>query len=167
MPTSITGQVGEIILARFDQNEDLYEGLVSVIEERDVRTGVVLSITGGISEARLSYFPKSGPIESTRVEEYEIKGPLEASGHGIIGLGKNGEPYLHVHLTVTNGDGTVCGHLLPGTRVRSIIPRSHFTVMIARIKGAELRHAWFDDRGPWSAFYPEGAPYHELVETPV
>ena len=124
-----------------------------------------MSITGGINEAHLSYFPESGPIESTKVREYHIQGPLEASGHGIIGFNTGGEPYLHVHLTVTNGEGTVCGHLLPGTTVRSIIPRTHFTVMIARFVGAELHYTWFKDAGPWSKFYPEGAPYHELVKT--
>jgi hypothetical protein len=85
----------------------------------------------------------------------DVPGPLEASGHGIIGrfdasgfeeapvvFGEpmaHDEPYMHVHLTMASAKRTVCGHLLDGTIIRSNYPKSHFTVIIARIEGAMLK----------------------------
>ncbi|MBI3965853.1 MAG: DNA-binding protein [Chloroflexi bacterium] len=164
MPDSITGQIGEIVLARFEPNEDLYLGLIEVVKRRNIRTGVILTITGALTEASVGYFPRSGPIEETKMEITHLKGPFEVSGHGMIGI-EAGEPYVHVHLTMTCGEMTVCGHLHEGCLVRSLLPTSHFTVFIAKIEGAELHMIW--DREARHAFpklYPNGGPYHELKE---
>lgn len=52
-----------------------------------------------------------------------------------------GTPYIHAHCVATNKDYTVCGHLMPGTKVASGDPTkpSHFTVIIAKISGVELQ----------------------------
>lgn len=52
-----------------------------------------------------------------------------------------GTPYIHAHCTASNKDYTVCGHLMPGTKVASGDPSkpSHFTVIIAKISGVELQ----------------------------
>ncbi|MBI3965377.1 MAG: DNA-binding protein [Chloroflexi bacterium] len=168
MPDTIAGELGEVILARFEPNEDLYLGLKAVAEKHKIRTGVILTITGGITVANLGYFSRSGPVEETKMDYHELTGPFEASGHGMIGLKEDGEPYLHVHLTVTCGDTTVCGHLHEGCIVRSLIPTSHFTVFIAKITGAELLTRWDAEcRNQFPKVYPNGAPYHEIKAVPV
>ena len=52
-----------------------------------------------------------------------------------------GTPYIHAHCVASNADYTVCGHLMPGTKVASGDPRkpSHFTVIIAKVSGVELQ----------------------------
>jgi predicted DNA-binding protein with PD1-like motif len=52
-----------------------------------------------------------------------------------------GSPYIHAHCTASNKDFTVCGHLMPGTKVASgdLTKPSHFTVIIAKITGIELQ----------------------------
>ena len=153
MPTTMSGTFTEIIFARFDVGEDLRLGLMNVIKDKDIKSGVVLSITGALENARLHRFRAVGEPSIT-TETVEMGGPLEVSGHGIIGqmdapgfgktpFGAEGEfvhqePYLHVHLTATSAQQTLCGHLMNGAIVRSLHPTSHFTVVIGRIAGAGI-----------------------------
>ena len=154
MASTISGKLGEIIFARLDPKEDLRQGLLRVIKEQDIKSGVILSITGALEKARVHRFLEVG-LPTVQVGIHDVPGPMEASGHGIIGrfgapdfdeapvlFGEamgHGEPYLHVHLTLASAKETVCGHLLDGTIIRSNYPTSHFTVIIARIEGAMLK----------------------------
>ncbi|MCC8025024.1 MAG: DNA-binding protein [Clostridium sp.] len=63
-------------------------------------------------------------------------------------MGGDGTPYIHAHCTASNKDYTVCGHLMPGTKVASGDPAkpSHFSVVIAKVSGVELQ-ATFDEHG--------------------
>ena len=154
MASTISGKFGEIIFARLEPREDLRQGLLRVIKEKDIKSGVILSITGALEKARVHRFLEVG-APTVQVGIIDVPGPLEASGHGIIGrfeapefgeapvvfgeaMGHD-EPYLHVHLTLASAKETVCGHLLDGTTIRSNYPKSHFTVIIARIEGAMLK----------------------------
>lgn len=72
-----------------------------------------------------------------------IPGVLENNDdkwHMLGSMAGHGTPYIHAHCTASNKDHTVCGHLMPGTMVASGTPGkpSHFTVVIAKISGAEL-----------------------------
>lgn len=90
---------------------------------------------------------------------------MELSGHGIIGIQADGQPYLHVHAAFTDADGkTVVGHLNKGTTVRSLLPTSHFTIFIARVRGVELREFWDREFALTNPGFPKGYPYHELIE---
>ncbi|MBI2910270.1 MAG: DNA-binding protein [Chloroflexi bacterium] len=174
MAYHLGGKMGEIVLARFEPGEDLLLGLRSVIKERGIRTGVILDCTGSLVRARLQKFLKTGAIDRTPVGIVEIEGPLEASGHGLIGqtrgaggLGEyvDGEPYIHAHITVTSSEGTFCGHLMPGTIVRSNREISHFTVVLASFDGVVLTRVGDpsatvrDEKGQVIS----GGGYHELT----
>lgn len=150
----VSGRLGEIILIRFDPHQDLRQGLLQAIREQGIRSGLVLSITGAVERATLQHAHAVGPPD-TSFGLIEIPGPLEISGHGMIGqvdapafgtrafgLGDDfvhGEPYLHVHVTVTSAKDTFCGHLMDGTPVCSIYDTSHFTVALARVEGAMIK----------------------------
>jgi predicted DNA-binding protein with PD1-like motif len=156
MVTTVSGRISEIIFARFEPHEDLRQGLIRIIQEKGIKSGIVLSITGALEKATLQH--PSGVGEPTiPLKIIQVQGPLEVSGHGIIGqieapefddpvlgLGEDflhGAPYLHVHLTVTSAKETICGHLLDGCTVRSNYPVSHFTIILGRIEGAVLKMA--------------------------
>lgn len=174
MASTISGKLSEIILARLEPGDDLRQGLLSVIKEKKMKSGVVLSITGALERATLQRFRRVGE-PSIPVELIDVPGPLEVSGHGIIGqvdapafgntafgLGDDfvhGEPYLHVHLTVTSARETICGHLMDGSPVRSIHPKSHFTVILGRIEGAMVKMTGEPGAEPGSHRVA-----HELVE---
>jgi predicted DNA-binding protein with PD1-like motif len=167
--------MADVIYAQFEPGEDLLEGIKLVARERKIETGVVLSITGGLTQARLSSFPAAGPIETTAIDYYTIPGPLEASGHGIIGVDQSThEPYVHVHLTVASRQETVMGHLEPDTIVRALIPRSKFTIALGRAEGVRLDQFVDEEevasRGPFencrdARGWPVEPWYHTLTST--
>jgi predicted DNA-binding protein with PD1-like motif len=173
MAKHVAGQLKEIVLAQFEPGEDVLEGIKAVVTERGITAGAILSVTGGLSQARFSSFPHPGPIETTAIEYFTVPGPLEASGHGVIGVSKLDEtPYVHLHLTVANREETIMGHVEPGTIVRSLISRTKFTIAMADVSGVrfelheEERPAdarpfenWRDDRG-----WPVEPLYHVLEE---
>jgi predicted DNA-binding protein with PD1-like motif len=122
------------------------------------------------------------------IDFVEIPGPAEITAQGIIGLGAipdqsvprpeilaksvgqtgfgpfgfegDGTPYIHVHITVTNGSETVCGHLMEGSPIHGAMDwgaggaPSHFTVVIGKVTGVVLNAVW-----DASGFY------HDLVAT--
>lgn len=176
MAYHIGGKMREIVLARFEPGEDLLLGLRSVIKERGIKTGAILDCTGSLVRARLQKFQQKGPMDKTPIEVVEIEGPLEATGHGIIGQTRGsgglggyveGEPYIHAHITVAGADGTLCGHLMEGTFVRSQREKSHFTVVLASFEDVLLtlvaeRHTEIRDE---QGRFISGGVYHELTTT--
>jgi predicted DNA-binding protein with PD1-like motif len=128
----------EMILARFDPGERLLEGLRELIRAEGIRTGLVVSGIGTLSDCRLHQSVAGYPPNLlTRHQEYlEFKGSYEiASIQGIIA---DGEP--HLHLTISEGDHTVAGHLEDGCVVLTLAE-----VAILRAGAAPVRRVV---RGP-------------------
>ncbi len=112
------GCTSEMILARFDPGERLLEGLRELIRSEGVRTGVVVSGIGTLSDCRLHQSVAGYPPNlMARHQEYlELKGSYEiASMQGIIA---DGEP--HLHITLSEGSHTVAGHLEDGCVVMTL-----------------------------------------------
>jgi predicted DNA-binding protein with PD1-like motif len=165
MSYSVTGKLSELIYVRLDKDEDLLAAIKQAAREHDIKAGMVIDITGSLTRARLQKFPDKSNSEHVRIEVVEIEGPLEATGHGIIGMTegsggigeyKDGEPYVHVHMVVTSAGETICGHLMPGSFVRSHLEQSHFTIILGKAEGVSLT----------AAFKPtadgKGRIYHDL-----
>jgi len=165
MPYSVSGKLSELIYVRLDKDQDLLEGIKQACHDHDIKTGVVIDITGGLTKARLQKFPNKVHSEKVRIGVIEMEGPLEATGHGIIGMTrgsggigeyKDGEPYVHVHMVVSSADETLCGHLMPGTFVRSHLGISHFTIILAKAEGVGLTAAFQETADG------KGRIYHDL-----
>jgi predicted DNA-binding protein with PD1-like motif len=145
----IVSKMGRIITTRIGAQADLLEEIRDIVRRHQIQAGVVLSITGSLTKAVLQKFVDG----QKSIGVVEVEGPMEVSGHGILGWvraperGKepfgvggyiDGEPYVHVHLTVTSSTTTLCGHLMEGCMVRSKHSLSHFTIMVAEIESAAL-----------------------------
>lgn len=174
----VAGKIESVVYARLEPRADLYRELKRICKENDIRTGVVMTITGALDKARLQLM-NTDLVKTGTPEVVELAGPFEASGHGLIGRMRQsnsgsifegeeaGSAYLHVHLTVTLGSGenmkTYCGHLMEGCTVRSNHPISHFTVVLAKVAGVQLDLV--ADRSAVRPGYPDGLRYHELTAT--
>ena len=169
MTSEVVGRMGRVYMTRLGKGEDLLQAIYGVVRRSGMKAGVVLSITGALTHAVLQKFEKG----EKAIGVIELDGDMEVSGHGIcgwvsapergkqpFGVGRyvNGEPYTHVHLTVTTAEATLCGHLMEGCKVRSNHEISHFTIMIAELEGAALSMR-SDPNIP-------GGLYHELVALP-
>jgi predicted DNA-binding protein with PD1-like motif len=168
-------RVTDVIYAQLSQDEDLHDAIIEIAKRERIETGLVLNIVGGLKKARLSMPVKPTEVEAQPgIREWE-GGVMECSGVGIIGstletfdgsatsgvVHQAGEPYLHVHLTVTVGGQTFMGHLIEGCMVRSLSKQSHFTIALAKVEGARLNSKLSKER---TAKYPNGFPVHELLQ---
>lgn len=172
MISEVVGRMGRVIVNRLEPNEDLLVAIRNIVRRSGIKAGVVLSITGSLTRAVLQRFVGG----QKQIGVVEIEGPMEASGHGIVGwvtspgrgkepfgVGRyvDGEPYVHVHVTITTPTDTLCGHLMEGCTVRSNHPVSHFTIMVAEIEGVALNMRV--DEGKESEGKGFGV-YHELCK---
>lgn len=166
--------MGEVIWAQLEPDADLYLEIMNICRRENIRSGVILNIVGGLRCARLSM-----PITATDAETppgiIELEGMMECSGVGTIGITRDtydssqvsgiiyneGEPNLHIHLTVTHAGKTYMGHLIEGCLVRSVHPISHFTIVLAKTEGALLNFRVSEEK---TEKYPMGIPIHDLVQ---
>lgn len=167
-------RMGEVIWAQLSPDGDLYDEIMEICRRENIRSGVVLNIVGGLRKARLSM-----PVSNTDFEAppgvFELEGMMEAQGIGTIGITVDtydsegtsgiiyeaGTPNLHIHLTVTHAGKSYMGHLIKGCIVRSLHPKSHFTIVLAKTEGALLNFKVSEER---TERYPRGIPIHELVQ---
>ncbi|WJR77274.1 PPC domain-containing DNA-binding protein [Bradyrhizobium sp. NP1] len=168
-------RVTDIIYAQLSKDADLYNEIMEICRRENISTGYVLNVIGGLRKARLSMPVKADSNDAPPgVREWE-GGLIECQALGIIGrtvatydsekvsgiINRAGEPYLHVHATITVAGETFMGHLIEGCIVRSLDKQSHFTITLAKTEGATLN---FDVTKTVTAKYPTGIPIHELVQ---
>jgi predicted DNA-binding protein with PD1-like motif len=91
--------------------EDLLEGLNAAVREMDMQAGT-LQVIGGLEEAVIGYFdPAAGEYVNHRTGHVEI-----CAGLGNVSL-KDGEPFIHLHLTLSGKESAaVGGHAMEGCR---------------------------------------------------
>jgi predicted DNA-binding protein with PD1-like motif len=167
----VEGRLGRVLFVRLAPGDDLYDAILEVAAQEKIRTGVVLDVTGAATSLRLALpsEPTEGHLPPGIVE---LHGLAELMGSGIIGhveqdfvsadgrvAYRAGDPYLHLHVSATVNGVTYTGHLVEGTRVRSIVENSHFTIVLGEVEGVDL--AIRVDPAT-SQHYPSGVPYHEI-----
>ena len=166
-------KITDVIYAQLSKDEDLLNGIMEICRRESIKTGLVLNIVGGLKKARLSMPIKPQAAESPP-KFREWKGTMECSGVGVIGqtletyigsgtgtVYRAGEPYLHVHLTITVAGETFMGHLIEGCIVRSLHKQSHFTIVLAKVEGAILNCKVSEEK---TEKYPNGIPINELLQ---
>jgi predicted DNA-binding protein with PD1-like motif len=144
----VVGTLGRVMMIRLKPREDILLRIYQAIREHKMKAGVILSITGAVTEAVLMH-----PVEGQKAAGVvKLEGNIEVSGTGVFGwtvapghkgpfgTGRyvDGEPYVHVHLAVTSTKETLCGHMLEGCLARSNHDVSHFTIIMAEALGMAL-----------------------------
>jgi uncharacterized protein len=109
------------LMGRLAHGSDLLEELNGVCRQENVRLGRVEAI-GAVSKARIGFYDQ-------RLRKYdflELNQALEiVSLIGNVSL-KDGQPFVHAHVCLSDEAGRSCGgHLAPGTVVFSC----EFTLM--------------------------------------
>ncbi len=102
-------KVKEVIAVRFEEGEELSESLSKLLEEADVRAGIISGI-GGFSSGAVGVFdPERGGYREVEFNEFmEV-----ASLKGNVSV-KGGKPFYHIHVVLGNESRVLAGHFLRG-----------------------------------------------------
>lgn len=107
----MNSQQGRIraIAKRFQAGTDFKAALEEMVQDEKIEAGVLLSVVGSLTKATLR--TPSGAIKV-------LTEPLEI----VSGTGTVGSAGMHVHISVSDGEGaTSGGHLLGGCIVRTTL----------------------------------------------
>ena len=101
-------------IGRFKVNRDLLGELTKLSKEEGIKLGV-FSVIGALTCAKLGYYDQQA---KKYIECVNLDKKLEiASCIGNISL-KDGEIFVHAHITLANHEGrTYGGHLMPGAMI--------------------------------------------------
>jgi hypothetical protein len=117
--------VKEVLMGRGDYDADLLATFNDFCKAQNVQTGVISAI-GAVKNIKLGYFCKEEKKYVQSAEHTDIA-PLEiVHCAGNVSL-KNGEPLCHLHIVVSDRQGTCWGgHLLQGVQIYAL----EFSIMV-------------------------------------
>lgn len=102
-----------ILLARLDRGDDLLEALTALCEAERIEVGTLQAI-GAVERAVVGYYDQT----AGHYEELVFEEGLEIASLTANVSIKDGAPFVHAHVTLSDAQGRcVGGHLMPGTRV--------------------------------------------------
>ncbi|MDD3773845.1 MAG: DNA-binding protein [Patescibacteria group bacterium] len=102
----------DIIIARFDDKEEIFSGLEKVVKKYNLQSAIILSGIGMMQKVKLGYFTGKGKYKGTKFAGYfEI---VNFAGSLLQTKQKDFKPHIHVVLAKKNKK-TVGGHLVEGT----------------------------------------------------
>jgi predicted DNA-binding protein with PD1-like motif len=106
------GRISGVIVERFKTGDDILEALNALVIRNEVSAGSFSAI-GAVEKATVGCFLGSG-----KYSNISLQGPLEiVSCLGNVSM-KEGTPFVHAHVTLSDKEGkTYGGHLMPGTTV--------------------------------------------------
>ena len=102
------GRPGRIIVVKFDDHDDVLEGIVDIARKEDIRAGV-FTLLGGMREGRIVVGPETEELPPTPVWR-EIEESHEVVGQGTI-FWEGEEPKIHFHGAFGKKDKTRVGCL--------------------------------------------------------
>ena len=115
------GKSGHVLVARIKPQSDLLQSIHSIVEENELKAGVILSGVGLLCKASLrncKILPKEYPITDMNRSYLSFEKPME-----ILSLSGNitevdGQPLVHAHIMLSFVENdeikVVGGHLIEG-----------------------------------------------------
>jgi predicted DNA-binding protein with PD1-like motif len=106
------GKLSSVIVERFTTGDDVLERLNELVRQNHVSAGSFTAL-GAVEKATVGYFLGDGQHSNISLE-----GPLEVLACvGNVSL-KDGVPFVHAHITLSDNKGrSFGGHLMPGCTV--------------------------------------------------
>ncbi len=100
-------------MGRLPHEGDLLKSIEGFCRDNGITLGVLTAL-GAVKSAQLAYYDQEGQEH----RGFAVDEPLEiVSCMGNISL-RDGQPIVHAHLALSDGEGrTISGHLMPGTPV--------------------------------------------------
>ncbi len=128
---------GRHLVVRLDDGDLLLESLQRLAQERELDSAAIVCGFGALKRTHIHVGEWEHTPPRNRYVVYE--GPAELCGlHGLIAAGQ-----VHAHITASNGEWTIGGHLEPETIVLYLCE-----IVIEVIEGLPLRREMTADGLP-------------------
>ena len=134
-----TGSVGRVVMLRFDDGDDLLEGLKEVVVKEEIES-CWFQLLGGIKQTKSVTGPEEPVMPPTPVW-CEVDGAREVLGTGSIHFEEN-EPRIHLHAALGHHGETMIGCVREHTKVYLILE-----VILFELKGLQASRPWFEKGG--------------------
>lgn len=103
------GEVGRIVLARFEDGEDILKGITDIAKEENIRASIFY-LLGGVTDARIVVGPANDVSQPPEPVWREISESHETLGMGTI-FWHEDEPRIHFHGAYGKFDSVKAGCL--------------------------------------------------------
>jgi predicted DNA-binding protein with PD1-like motif len=119
------------IVGQLSYGSDLYDGLTEIIQRENIRLGRIQAI-GATTHAIVAYYDQA----TKTYNPLTFTGGMEIlSLNGNISM-RDGKPFVHVHILLSDAEGKVFGgHLMKGTKLFAC------EVTIDEFEGEQLERA--------------------------
>jgi predicted DNA-binding protein with PD1-like motif len=123
----------KVIVARFKHQTDILDGLRETVKRENIKNAVILSGIGSVTSYHLHSVSNSTfPTENVFMKKDDPMDLLSVNGYIFNGR-------VHAHLSLSNEDYAIGGHLEPGTKVFT------FCIITLGILDENLQIERFDD----------------------
>jgi predicted DNA-binding protein with PD1-like motif len=130
---SVSSTFQRIVIARLKYQTDILEGLRKIVEKESIKNAVILSGIGSVYSYHIhSVDNTSFPTENVYWQKDEPMDLLSVNGYVFNGR-------VHAHISLSNEDYSIGGHLEPGTEVFT------FCIITLGILNNDLQLERFDD----------------------
>lgn len=134
-----TGSIGRVLTIRFDDGDDILEGLKTIVCTEAI-DNAWFQMIGGVRQASVVTGPKE-PVMPPDPVWCEIEGAREVVGSGSIY--KDGEePRIHLHAAMGHHGETLTACIRKDTKVYLILE-----VILFELKGVEASRPWYEKGG--------------------
>jgi len=134
-----TGSTGRVFYVRFDDGDDMLEGLGRIIKNEDIQCAW-LQIFGGLRSAGVVSGPRKPVVPPDPVWQ-DVGDTREILGTGSV-FWDNGKPLVHLHAALGRHGDTLTGCVRKNTRVYLVVE-----VMIMELVGLDVTRPWFAQGG--------------------
>jgi predicted DNA-binding protein with PD1-like motif len=136
---SCQGQLGRVFIIRLEDGDVLPHCIELFAEENGISVGHVI-LVGGIGEGEVVVGPRRSDERPPEPMLLPVDGAHEVAGVGVLALGDDGKPHLHIHAALGRSGKTTTGCLRPGVTtwlVGEVILYEIVGAKVTRVKDAE------------------------------
>ena len=140
---SAAGKTERLVFARLSRGCDFVESLEEICKKHNIRGGCLVSCIGGFEEMVLHIPPQRGQSGGFGPPDRVLGSMQLESCQGIIGMSENGEPHVHLHVTIFCNDENRMygGHLRKGeNKVGTTLE-----LVIAPVEGMDVSFKMFPE----------------------
>lgn len=106
-----SAEIKRLVVVRLDSGEDILQSICKAVEENNIQTGLILSGVGSVSRFRVHVVETTNlPPGNVYFEEEDAYDVLSITGAVLDGR-------VHAHITLSNSEKAVGGHLHEGCTV--------------------------------------------------